>query len=240
MNTLFVPTILFIMAIVGVPTFVIHPDLTPGQPFHYHVSLFVGVTFAVVFILYVEKSVSLSEWIDFGIDGYEYEQGEFVQVMISNMGHEDLKLKEGCWQVRRESDGPRDKSLRLQRTEPPLSDLPRFEGAFLPGLNSGSIERWSDHRWLLPTEALGQGLFKVVYTGPVYEARNIFSWQGLSQYLRGKGRYRLLDPENEDDKDELDEMMYNNWDQAAQRFRVLPNKSLGTLARRTSSGKRKD
>jgi hypothetical protein len=126
----------------------IHPVLSPGQPFHYHLTLIVAVTVAIAAILYIETSVHISEWVDVDIDRYEYEQGDDIQVTTSNMGHSTLMLWGYTWEVYTEER----KEVRLEQ--------PTEEHTYLVP--------WSDHRWLLRTRDLSPGLYRVVYNGPVY------------------------------------------------------------------------
>ena len=176
--------------------------LVQGQSLHYHSTLLVAVIIAVAAILYVETTVDLNEWVDFGIDGYEYEKGEEVLVMISNIGHEKLELGHNAWTVHKED------SLKTQ--------LPIIgpEPLVLPEYSTTSGRAWSDFRWLIPTEKLDPGLFRVVYNGPVYVKIGPF-------HLRD---FKLLDPNVERDKGELDGKGFDCYHHAAQRFRVLSKK----------------
>lgn len=201
------------IAIVLLPLIVLwllmHPTLSllmatlvQGQSFHYHLTLLVAVTIAVAAILYVETTVDINEWVDFGIDGYEYEKGEEVLVTISNIGYEELELGENAWTVHRE-DSPKTQLPVIVR-EPPV----------LPKYSTTCGSSWSDHGWLFPTEDLDPGLFRVVYNGPVYFRMGRYPRRG----------FKLLDPNVKEDKEELDRNGYDSWNHAAQRFRVLPKK----------------
>jgi hypothetical protein len=172
----------------------------PSQPLHYHLTLIFAVMIAVAAILYVETSVRITEWVDFGIDKYEYEQGEEVQVTISNMGYKPLTLKKGeIWKVHNEN--------RCTVDYQP-------EGAVLPALElSRASPIWADHRWLIPTKSLPLGLYRVVYYGPVYRKE----WRKV-------GPFKVFSPGYALQEQSKLGAGYYPWYQAAQRFRVTPKK----------------
>jgi len=168
-----------------------------GQLLHYHATLLGAVAIAMIAILYVETTVHINEWVDFGIDGYEYEQDEQVSLMISNLGHEDLDLTstsiDPVWTVYREdhTTGPRFPSPPPQHLRLPKKVT-----------DTGRVG-WSERRWLISTDNLDPGLYRVVYNGPVYFR------VGFPK------RFKLLD------RIEVDERYhYDPFYDAAQRFRV--------------------
>jgi uncharacterized membrane protein len=131
-----------------------------GQLLHYHATLLGAVAIAMIAILYVETTVHINEWVDFGIDGYEYEKGEQVSLMVSNLGHENLDLTNfnPVWTVYREN-----RTTDLAFPSPPKEQLKLPKKV----TDTGRVG-WSERRWLIPTDNLDPGLYRVVYNGPVY------------------------------------------------------------------------
>jgi len=188
--------------------------LSQGLPLHYHLSLMIAVTFAVICVLFIETTVHINEWVDFGIDGYEYDEGDSVMVMISNLGHEDLelsKLKKPVWSVYAE-ESPTSSLREIPRPEAP--DLTRKP------IDPGKVS-WSDHRWLFSTEGFDPGLYRVIYNGPVYFRDGRFPHR----------RFHLLNPEDKNDGVKLGpkRLNYTAWNDAAQRFRVNEKKKPGQI-----------
>jgi hypothetical protein len=172
---------------------------------HYHLTLLIVVTIAIVSILIVETTIDVNQWVDFGIDGYEYERGENVLATVNNVGHKDLQLEPGDLSVHSENDYPalshpiKIRYLAGQLAEPiKLSQRSRSTGR----------TTWLDHRWLFSTGNLKPGLYRVVYNGPVYFRTGIL-----------KRRFELLDPKDPYDKTKLSHLHYDPWVDA-QRFIV--------------------
>jgi hypothetical protein len=149
-------------------------ELFSVKPIHYHLTLFVGATIAIGFILWVEKAVDTRPWVDWRIAKYEYEKGENVLVMLSNVGPQDFELKGEPMTVHKEEDGLQNP---MSFSERPLSKPIKIRGS-----KDNWKTNWSDQRWQFSTNKLEPGLYRVVYNGPIYRHR----W--------GLWGYSLLDP----------------------------------------------
>jgi hypothetical protein len=172
-----------------------------GQLLHYHKTLLVAVTIAMAAILYIETTVHINEWVDFSIDDYEYDKGESISLMISNLGQEDLDLTNSnpIWTVYRD-DHFRD----------PNFPSPKPVHLILPKKQTGTGRvGWSERRWLIPTDHLTAGVYRVVYNGPVYFRTGHIVKQ-----------FKLLSP----NEIKNHPFQYDSFYDAAQRFRVIKPK----------------
>lgn len=137
--------------------------LSLEEPFsHHHWVLAPMALVAGGFIVWIEKTLGETEWVDFGIDGFAYERGESVLVVLTNIGHEQLVAEGEVLGVYRESDSDMKKPLRI-----PELKLKK-EPINIDQWSEGREQRWADRRWYFSTRRLTPGLYRIVYKGPTY------------------------------------------------------------------------
>jgi hypothetical protein len=152
--------------------------------------------------------VDVRPWVDLAIDKYEYEQGEKIVAVVTNIGPESLKLDFGNTRPALTVQKEEHEDI-TQRVKKNL----RFTHSRHTTIRMGSAENWrmswSDHRWEFSTKHLSQGLYRVVYNGPIY-LREYFP----IRWPTDPYPYRLCD-----DVSKLEKPKYDPW-KVAQRFRV--------------------
>jgi hypothetical protein len=117
-----------------------------------------GALAAALFLIWlVQTQLKTRPWVYFELDGFKYERPSEILIILTHIAtakEDPVILEKRVWAVHREDGSPVDGSNYQGYLEKPLEVPPN-----------------GDRRWSIPTEELADGLYRVVYEGPVYSRK---------------------------------------------------------------------